>query len=199
MKTKPLPDPETINLPHIEKDAGYRSLQEQIAALEKRLDEARQRRLRAEALQRGVKPGRAPMARALDLLRGGTVSSASPAQEIVAADHEIYEILRPALGELGNQLFELRGNLSLTACRRVQALHRDALREVLSCIENLNVAVRVATGIRARVRAAGYDPLEPVLPSSAAPPAALVLGDRYDGKQTSMWLRFLEMHGTKID
>jgi hypothetical protein len=199
MKTKPLPDPDTINLSRIEKDAGYRALLDQISALEKRLDQARQRRLRAEALQRGVKPGRSPTARALDLLRGGTVSSADPAQEIVAADHEIYTILRPALMELGNQLADLRGDLSYAVCQKLRPLHLDALREVLACIENLNVAVRVATGIRARVREAGYDPLEGVLPSAAAPPAAFVLGDRVDQKQTWMWLRQLEIHsGIKL-
>jgi hypothetical protein len=119
MKNARLPDPETINLPRIEKDAGYRALVDQISALEKRLDEARQRRLRAEALQRGVKPGRAPLARALDLVRGGTVAALDPVKEIAAADHEEFAILRPALMELNNQLEDLRGDLSLVP------LHRD--------------------------------------------------------------------------
>ena len=195
---RPLPDPNSLQIPRIESDPQYASLLEQQAALEKRLAAAQQRRLRAQSLARGVPPGRSPVARALDLLRGGEVPALDPAREIEAADREIHEILRPALMALSEQLEERRGTLSHEACKKVEAIHTDALRAAARAMEDLHTAFNVAVGVRARIREAGFEPLEGVL-FPWLPPGAAILGDGVsDGKQFSSWRKFLEMRGIRI-
>ena len=194
----PLPDPASISIPRIESDAEYRALLDQQAALERRLAAAQQRRARAQSLARGVSPGRSPVARALDLLRGGEVPAIDPAREIEASDREIHEILRPALMALNEQLEQRRGVLSYEACKKVEAVHNDALRAAVRAMEDLNVAFSVASGIRARVRAAGFEPLEGVL-FPWLPPGAAILGDGIsDGKQFLSWKNLLQLRGIKI-
>jgi Xaa-Pro aminopeptidase len=199
MKTK-LPDPDSLQIPRIESDRQYAALLEQQAALEKRLTEARERRQRAEAVQRGVKPGRSPLARAADLLRGGTVPALDPPKEIAAADHEAHVILRPAIMELSERLESLRADLAIAVCRKLAPLHTDALRAAFRAMQDVNTAFAVATGIRARIRAAGYgEPSESLLPWYV-PSGAAILGDGVvDGKQLVLWKNLLEQRGVKID
>jgi len=195
---RPLPDPSSLSIPRIETDAEYRALLERQAALEKRLAAATQRRARAQSLARGVPAGRSPVARALDLLKGGEIPATDPAREIEASDREIHEILRPALMALSEQLEERRGTLSYEACKRVEAIHTDALRAAARAMEDLHTAFGVAVGVRARIREAGFEPLEGVL-FPWLPPGAAILGDGIsDGKQFLSWKNLLELRGIKL-
>jgi hypothetical protein len=51
-----LPDPESLVIPSIDRDPAYKALLDQQAALHKRLDQAADRRTRAQAILHGVKP-----------------------------------------------------------------------------------------------------------------------------------------------
>jgi hypothetical protein len=188
-----------IPIPSIDSDPQYAALSVELAQLEKRLAQARERRLRAEALRRGVPSGRSPLQRAKDLVRGGAIPAIDPAKEIEAADREIYEILRPAIQQLVDQLGERRGDLSLALCRKLQSEHTAELRRALAAMREMKSAFEAAVAIRSRVRAAGYDALQCALPSGM-PPAAAVLGDGSDSRyQAWFWLQNLELHsGIKL-
>jgi len=199
MKNRPLPDPDSLRIPRIEADANYAAMLNELAALEKRLDAARARRARAEAVQRGVSAGRSPLARAKDLLAGGTIPALDPPKEIAAADHEANAILRPAIFELNTKLADLRGDLSVIAGREVEPVHTQALREAYRALQYANVAFGVAAGIRARLRAAGFDPLEFITPFDV-PPGAAVLGDGVsDGKQLQRWREHMVTRNVRLD
>lgn len=198
-KQKPLPDPASIRIDRIEADAGYAAMLAELAALEKRLDAARARRDRAEAVARGVPAGRSPLARAKDLVAGGTIPALDPPKEIAAADHEANVILRPAIMELNRQLADKRGDLSVIVGRQVGHLHEQALREAYQALQHADLAFGVAAGIRARLRAAGFDVLEFVTPGDI-PPAAAVLGNgTSDGKQLQRWREHLEVRNVRLD
>lgn len=198
-KPKPLTDPAFLRVEPIEADAGYATMLAELAALEKRLDATRARRERAEAVARGVPAGRSPLARAQDLVRGGTVPALDPPKELAACDHEEYTILRPAIMELNRQLADKRGDLSVIVGRQVARLHEQALREAYQALQHADVAFGVASGIRARLRAAGYDVLEFVTPGDI-PPAAAVLGNGMsDGKQLHRWREHLEVRNVRLD
>jgi hypothetical protein len=182
-----------IQITPIDKDPQYVALTAELTQLEKRLDKALERRLRAESLQRGVPAGRSPLQRAADLLKGGQIPAMEPRREIEAADREIHEILRPAIRQLSEQLDALRGDLSWSICQKLRPEYIEALRAVRRAIEDMNTAAQVAAGIRAKIKAAGFDSLEAALPSGL-PPACAVLGNGRDGLQVQRWLQYMEEH-----
>jgi len=200
MKTQTrLPDPESLRIPSIESDAGYAALLAEIAAFERRIDAARARRESAQALARGVPAGRSPLARAKDLIAGGTVQALDPPKEVSAADHEEFVILKPAIMELNRKLADLRGDLSLRAAKSVAHIHTQALIEAYRALQHANIAFGVAAGVRARLRAAGYDVLEFVTPYQI-PPGAAVLGDGVcDARQLQMWRELMVTRNVRLD
>jgi hypothetical protein len=171
-----LPDPDDLDIKRIEEDPQYRALTDELAALDRRLDESEARRKRAIASRRGAKAGRSAIDMAKDLLKGAIVASIDPEAEIAACEREIYEILAPARRAVVAQLEDLRSDLSLSECRRVREHHNAALRRALDAMEEMQRAYGAAASIRAQLLLAGYQPLEQVLPS-CLPPAVLALGD----------------------
>ena len=176
----------------ITRDPQYAQRITELTNLEKRRAETHKRRARALALKRGVPAGRSSVERALDLVKGGIVPSLDPDREIQACDEEEF-ILRKAIVELSQQIDDLRGDLSLTVCRRIQSEHTAHLRAAVKAIEDLNAAFRAAAEIRAKVRDAGFTSLGAVLPDGM-PPAVLALGDGRDGRQVNLWKSYVELH-----
>ena len=195
METR-LPDPAMISITPADDDPAYKALIDELAKFEERLAETRARRQRAQALRRGVPAGRPAFERAKDLLKGGTIPALDPDRELAACDEEEFGVLRPAITELNRQIADRRGDLSLAACRKVEAQHTAAIRAMFRAIEDLNVALGVAAGIRARVKSAGYLPLESLLPAFM-PPALLALNTAVGG-QVWLWRQILERHGVII-
>ncbi|HJU18590.1 MAG TPA: hypothetical protein VJ770_19230 [Stellaceae bacterium] len=171
-----MPDPDALIIKPIGEDPAYAALLAEMVALEKRLAESDARRQRAIARRRGAKPARGAIEMARDLVRGGAVAGIDPDAEIEACDRERYEILGPAIRELASRIEDLRGDLSLAECRRLREHYAAALRQSLQAIEDLLATLQVATGIRARLMAAGYQPLSGVLPD-ACPPAVIALSE----------------------
>lgn len=185
-----LTDPEAISLLSLDSDPQYRALMGELAALEERQRETTARRDRAMALRKGAVPGRSAAARAADLVRGAIIPGTDPDREIAAADEE-HAVLTKAIGELSAKIADRRGDLSLAACRKVQAEHSAALQAALRAIGDLHAAFQVAAGIRARVHAGGFDVLAHVLPDSM-PPGVLALDPNNPNSQLNLWLGALE-------
>jgi hypothetical protein len=191
-----LPDPSTITIEPIGNDPDYRAALAELTALEQRLAATQQRRNRAQARLRGAKPSRSAMARAKDLLAGGTVGAADPLADVKAADEEEFQILVPAIVAAMQRLDEIHAELSYRACQKLRSDYAATLAVALEAMSTLANAVDTAAAIRARVRAAGYTPSEIVLPSGL-PPAARHLGspDAAGASQAWFWRKMLSEHG----
>lgn len=115
-KPKP-PDPTTVVLQPLEDQLPYKAAVAELAALENRLAESREQRKRAIARAMGAKPGRSAVERAKLLVAGGKVDPTSPADDRLAADIEINQILLP----------EVCRELNYEASLLFKPLHEKAL------------------------------------------------------------------------
>ena len=151
---------------------------------------------RAKARLQGAKTGRSALARARDLLAGGTLGAADPIDDIKAADEEEFQILRPAIAEATRRLDDVHGDLSLAACQKVQPQYATALRAALQAMIDVNAALEAAGAVRPMLRARGYSVLDTQLPSGFAP-AATALGDlaAVGASQSWFWKNMPTDHG----
>lgn len=125
-KPKP-PDPTTVVLQPLEDQLPYKAAVAELAALENRLAESREQRKRAIARAMGAKPGRSAVERAKLLVAGGKVDPTSPADDRLAADIEINQILLPAICEATAKLDEVCRELNYEASLLFKPLHEKAL------------------------------------------------------------------------
>jgi len=152
-------------LPRIDRDPTYAAAVAELTALEQRLAQTERRRQTAKARLRGAKPPGTPLQRAKQLLAGGQIGAVDPLDDLKAADEEEFQILRPALIEAHARLDEVHCNLSLAACEKLRPHYTVALRAALQAMTDLAAALDAASAVRAQLRAAGYTPLETILPS----------------------------------
>lgn len=176
MMKRRLIDPDQLAIPRIDEAPTYRAAIAELKQLKERLAETHQRRQRAEARLRGIRPARSVADRAKDLLAGGKIPGATARGEIEAAEAEEFEVLRPAIAEVNVRLGELRRDLSYDASVQLRQAYDDGLRELLRGVEMISIAAKVVLGIRARLATAGYQPNESVL-LGTIPPAVLAIGD----------------------
>jgi hypothetical protein len=168
-------DPREVPLQPIAENPDRAALTAQVAIMEGRLAQTVARRERA--LQAGNAPPvkRNVLDRARDLARGGTIPSADPKAEFIAAQDEEH-ILRHGIFLLNQQLAELEAKLSFDACQTFLPDHVAALRKLDAAFEAAADAVKALHEIDARLKAAGYTPTAVVLPANV-PRHAYQLGD----------------------
>lgn len=184
-KKQRLVDPATLQIEPLDADAAYKAAVAELAVVEKRLAAARERRQQAQARMRGVRSSREVLARAGDLIRGGKIPPAAPADEIRAADEEA-DVLRAAIIKHNERVAEARAEASYKACLAVREHHQAALREVLRSSEDLAVAVRAIAGLHVHLIRLGYEINTSALPCRL-PPAALALGDPHQVGVSQAW------------
>jgi hypothetical protein len=190
-KQPKLPDPAGLAISPIGEAPEYTAALAELTALEKRLAETEKRRQRAVARLRGTKSPRNPLDRARDLLAGGQVGAVDPSDDIKACDEETFSILRPAIGAAAARLDEVHKELSYNINARLKPQYAAAVRAALDAISALLAAFESAAAIRARVREAGYTPLEHVVP-----PAVTALGDpNFSGSQAWFFRNYWENRG----
>lgn len=168
-------DPAEVRLQPLAADPRYQEAAAELAALERRLEEAEKRERVARARLQGAQPTRSKLDRARDLVAGGTVIASTPPAELEAAEEEQH-ILRAAIAAHRDKLQQLASELSHAACTQFAALNAEALRAALEAATALHHALEAARVIRARLIAGGYSLNEAALPLNYFP-AAAVLGD----------------------
>jgi hypothetical protein len=182
---KQFPDPAGIAIEPIDRHPEYRAALGELEELERRLEQAEQRRNRSRAQVLGAKPSRSPLQRAKDLVAGGTIPAIDPASEQAAAAEE-QKILRAAIIESTAKLDAIARDLSFEVSARLQPLHTAALLAVLQALDRLSEALDQAAAVRARLRAAGYAPASTLLPA-LAPEGAELLGHSSAVGMTPAW------------
>jgi hypothetical protein len=185
-----LPNPAGLAITPIGEDPEYRAALAELTALEKRLAETEKRRQRAVARLRGTKSPRNPLDRARDLLAGGQVGAADPADEIRACHEETFSILRPAIVAATARLDEVHKELSFKINGQLKSQYVAAVTRALHAMEELIAAFDNAAAIRVRVREAGYTPLEHVVP-----PALAALDPKFSGSQAWFFRNYWENRG----
>jgi len=175
VKLKNLRDPAEVKLGRIDEHPKYQAAAAELAALERRFEEAQRRERVAEARRRGQKPTTSMAARAAALLKGGTIVSASAEAELEASSEEQF-ILRKAIFAARDKLDQIAGEISFETCKQLAPLNADALRNALAAATELHQALEVARVIRSRLLAGGYQLNATALPVHIFP-AGATLGD----------------------
>jgi chromatin segregation and condensation protein Rec8/ScpA/Scc1 (kleisin family) len=175
VKLKNLRDPAEVKLERLEEHPKYKAAQDELAALERRFQEAQRRERVALARHRGQLSTVSPADRARALVAGGAITSSSPAAELEAA-HEEMVILRQAIFAARDKLDAIAGEISHEVCQRFAAMNAEALRTALEAATALHTALEANRILRGRLIGAGYSLSESVLPTHMFP-AGAVLGD----------------------
>jgi hypothetical protein len=173
-RAKSLPDPAAIAIDRIERHSAYREALSELEALEKRLAETELRRSKARARILGAKPRRNAIERARDLVGGGRIEPSNPAGEF-AATREEEAVLREAIATASARLDSVSREISYEISKKFKGAHDAALIAVLRALDDLAAALDTAAAVRARLRAAGYQP-SPILLPELAPENTGLLG-----------------------
>ena len=182
----------TPKLERIDRNPQYAALVAEVAEIERHLAKIQKRRETAHARLRGAKAARSASEMAVDIMKGAVLAG-DPRQEIQKCDEED-AIMVAALRTKTAALNSLVGDLSLTACRKLEAEHTACLRRAVAAIKEMGAAFVEAIELRAKVRDAGYQVLENTLPGGL-PPFVLAIGTgEGDGRQLHQYRRYLETH-----
>lgn len=187
---------ELPELVRIDQEPSYAAALREVTALEQRLVETEQRRQRAKARLRGVKPASTPLERAKKLLAGGQIGAADPADDLKACDCEEFEILLPSIREATARLDQVHGASLLAASEKIRPAFVAAINSALQAMHDLAAALDTLGAARSRLRELGYTPAEGILPSGV-PHAAHALGspDAVGNSQAWVWKDQLARHG----
>jgi hypothetical protein len=179
----------------IDRDPELSRLNAELAALEHRIEETRQRRLRAEAIRRGVPARSSPMDLARSMIAGGSVPAIDPARELQACDREEGILLR-AIREVSEAIDNRRDDLSFEEASRLQPAYREILRAAFKAMQETYAAFEAATQVRRELRDAGFG-VSIILPDHV-PPAVLSIGRLGEGKQLDHWKNAVEVYVNKL-
>jgi hypothetical protein len=144
----------------------------------------------------GAKPAGTPLERAKKLLAGGRIDSVAPRDDLVAAESEELEVLRPAIRAATAELDAVAADLSFAASEKLRPHYAAAVKAALEAMTDLAAAVDTLGAIRARLRERGYTPSEGILPSGL-PRAVIALGspDAIGASQAWVWRDMMHRHG----
>jgi hypothetical protein len=168
-------DPAEVKLERLKQHPKYRAAHAELAALERRFDEAQQRERVAIARARGQRPTTSTAERVRRLVAGGSIASSSTTGELEAAAEEMV-ILRQAMFAAREKLDAIAGEISREVCQRFVAMHRAALVAALDAATHLHTALHANRILRGRLIGAGYSVNESVLPTHLFP-AGSAVGD----------------------
>jgi hypothetical protein len=191
MLTKQRPEPKAGpavdgTLRPIDQDPRYAAALQKLVALEDRLRQTQSRREQAVARSRGERTRRTAPERAQDLLAGGRVPASTPAGELEAADEE-ERILRQAIVAQVAVLDDVRGDLTLAACRKLKPKHDAALVALLRSIEDAAAAIAASAEIHNRLIALGYFPVRQDILPAMYPPGLVALGSPDNVGNSQAW------------
>jgi hypothetical protein len=189
----------TLKLPElarIDQHPAYKAAVDELQRLETRLAQTETRRTRAKNRLLGAKPAESPLERARELLRGGIIEGVDPKGDLVAAEAEEMEVLRPAIRAATAELDAVAADLSFAASEKVRPHYTAAVKAALQAMTDLAAALDTLGAVRAHLRERGYTPSEGILPSGV-PHSAILLGSpaAIGNSQAWVWQDLMRRHG----